>query len=100
MALTTTAKITKTITIVCTVGRSRSVTACRSMLPSPGMTNTFSITTAPMRRLVICSPVTVSTGSAALRSPWAMSACPGLRPFARAVRMKSSSITSSTAERT
>ena len=45
-----------------------------------------SMTTAPMIRAENCTPVTVSTGIAALRSPCRASARIGDRPLARAVR--------------
>ena len=93
-------KVTSSMTMDCTVVRSRCVTASSSMEPNPGRTKTFSITTAPMTSVVSCTPATVSTGSAALRSPWRTSASRGDWPSARAVRMKSWLITSRTAERT
>lgn len=61
---------------------------------------TRSITTAPTNKDVSCKPVTVRTGRAALRNPWLRKACHELNPIARAVRMKSSRITSMTAART
>ncbi len=46
-----------------------------------------------------CRPITVITGIMALRSTWPHSVARRLRPLARAVRTKSSRITSSTDER-
>ena len=65
----------------------------------PGSTKTFSTTMVPVMRLANCRPATVRTGIMALRSTWRQSAWRRVRPLARAVRTKSSRITSITAER-
>ena len=67
--------------------------------PTPGSTKTFSTTMVPVIRLANCSPATVSTGIMALRSTCRHKAWRRVRPLARAVRTKSSRITSSTADR-
>ena len=66
----------------------------------PGITNTFSITTVPAMRAPSCRVPTVTRETEAFRTPWTRAAPRRVRPLAMAVRMKSSPITSSMAERT
>ena len=65
MAITVTAI---PITTFCTTMRSRLAMAWNTRRPTPGSVNTFSITTVPVSRLANCRPITVSTGTSALRS--------------------------------
>src|SRR5271163_536847 len=67
--------------------------------PRPGSTKTFSTTTAPATRLANCSPTMVRIGGSAFGNAWRQSAAFRERPFARAVRMKSSFNASTSAER-
>src|ERR1700723_2769307 len=65
----------------------------------PGRLNTFSTSTAPAIRKENCRPMMVTIGTSELRTACRQSTWPAVNPFARAVRMKSSPVTSSPAER-
>src|SRR5437667_693318 len=67
--------------------------------PSPGSAKMVSVSTAPLSNRPSCSPTSVTTGSSALRSACRLTTRRSARPFARAVRMKSSPRTSSIVER-
>ena len=70
-----------------TTGKSLFSTQSTANLPMPGQANTVSVSSAPPRRLPNCRPMTVDTGSMALRSACLMLTEPFDRPLARAVRM-------------
>ena len=55
--------------------------------PSPGMLKTISVTTAPPISTAMVTPITVTTGTSALRKPWIQSTMGCESPLARAVRM-------------
>jgi hypothetical protein len=58
--------------------------------PMPGTAKIVSVTNAPVNARLSESPAVVAIVMAALRSAWRRTMAPGPRPFARAVRMKSS----------
>src|SRR5947207_2299722 len=87
------------ITMLRTTIRSRLAIASNTSPPMPGSEKTRSMTTVPAIRLANCRPITVSTGTKALRKTCRHKVWRSLRPLARAVRTKSSRSTSSTAER-
>ncbi|KAG1303901.1 hypothetical protein G6F62_015765 [Rhizopus arrhizus] len=60
------------------------------------MLNTDSVTTTPLIRSAMPRPTTVAMGTAALRNAWPSSTPVSPRPLERAVRMKSSPMTSMT----
>ncbi|CFN69850.1 Uncharacterised protein [Bordetella pertussis] len=62
--------------------------------PRPGMLNTDSVTTTPLISSATPTPITVAMGTAALRRAWPSSTPVSPSPLARAVRMKSSPMTS------
>ena len=70
-----------------TTGKSLFSTQSTANLPMPGHANTVSVSSAPPKRLPNCRPMTVDTGSMALRSACLMLTEPFDRPLARAVRM-------------
>ena len=55
--------------------------------PSPGHENVVSVSTAAPITVPKSMPISVTTGSMALRSPWRNTTVRSVRPFARAVRM-------------
>ena len=63
-------------------------------LPSPGMENKVSVTTAAVMEEIASGPSTETTGSSAGRSAWRSTTMRIGRPLARAVRMKLELITS------
>jgi hypothetical protein len=61
----------------------------------PGRLNTVSVMMAPPMRAPRSMPAMVMTGMTAFLKPWPQITLRSLRPFARAVRMKSERLTSS-----
>ena len=53
-----------------TLSKSRLPMSRTSIWPTPGRLKTSSMTTTPAIRLAICTPITETTGIAALRRPW------------------------------
>src|SRR5499427_199210 len=85
--LITTNTVAERISTVCTTGKSRKKMASTMSLPMPGHAKIDSVMTAPPRRAPICSPITVSTGMAALRRAWRKITLRSASPLARPVRM-------------
>ena len=80
-------KMTATrMTMPWTAGKSLFSTQSTAYLPMPGQLKTVSVSRAPPSRLPNCRPMTVVTGSIALRSACLMYTEPLERPLARAVR--------------
>ena len=73
-------------TMPCTTGKSLLSTQSTANLPMPGQANTVSVKSAPPSRLPNCRPMTVDTGSMALRRACLTLTEPLERPLARAVR--------------
>ena len=73
-------------TPACTIGKSSCRIAPTIRRPTPGTANTVSVSTAPPRRSPNCRPITVTIGSAALRSAWRQITSHSETPLARAVR--------------
>ena len=67
--------------------KSLRATACTKSLPMPFRLNTCSVTTSPPIRNANSRPITVTTGSIALRSAWRTTTSRSYTPLARAVRM-------------
>ena len=78
---------------------SRSITAITSARPSPGTPNACSTATDPPSTKPSSTPEIVTTGSSAFGSAWRITTIPSRNPFARAVRTKSSPMTSSRQDR-
>ena len=78
---------------------SRSITAVTSERPSPGTPKAVSTATEPPSTKPSSTPEMVITGSRALGSACRMTTSPSRSPLARAVRTKSSLMTSSRHER-
>src|SRR5262249_25882570 len=91
---------TSTRTTPCTTGKSLLSAEVATRLPTPGMANTASITTAPENSRLTCSPSRVSSVTLILRSPCFHSTAPADRPFARSVRIYCELSTSISALRT
>src|SRR6478736_4807031 len=69
----TTTAAASSMTTLRTTGRSRLAIAWNTSRPRPGSENTCSMTTVPASRLANCRPITVTTGTIALRSTWPQS---------------------------
>ena len=72
-----------------TIARSRAGIAESSSRPNPGRTKTVSVSTAPEIMRPTCAPMTVTTGSNALRSACLPTTARPRRPLATAVRTQS-----------
>ena len=75
--------VAERIRTVCTTGKSRKKIASTTSLPMPGHANTDSVITTPPSKVPICSPSTVSSGTAALRSACRRITARSARPLAR-----------------
>ena len=78
---------------------SRSTTAMTSARPRPGTPKACSTATEPPSTKPSSTPEIVITGSSALGNAWRITTSPSRKPLARAVRTKSSLMTSSRHER-
>ena len=85
--------------VPCAIGKSLDRIAPTAKRPTPGQLKIVSVTTAPPSRKPICRPISVVTGTSALRSAWRSTTRRSFRPLARAVRTCSAPIASSTAVR-